>query len=115
MHSSGFQVRFVKESPCFMSMMNKRNTVIIEFDMLVGTIGGKEIVKRLESEMFDLKGRPHWGLDLDWLNGSIGMQNLYPDFPKWLKFCNNFNSKGTFDNSFTNRMGFWHYNFGNEV
>jgi len=112
-HSSGFQVRFVNKSPCFLSMMNERNTMIIEYDMLAGTVGGHEIIKRLESEMFDLKGRPHWGLDLDWLNGAH-LQHLYPNFDRWLKFYQNFNAKGTFNNSFTNRLGLWSYKYATE-
>jgi len=110
-HSSGFQVRFVHRSPCFMSMMHGRNTLIIEYDALSGSIGSHEIVKRLESEMYDLKGRPHWGLDLDWMSGIHLLEKLYPDFKKWRSYYKNFNAKGTFNNSFTNRLGLWEYNF----
>jgi len=108
-HTSGFQVRFVNSSLCPMSMMNERMTVILEYDILAGSTGGHEIIRRLESEMYDLNGRPHWGLDLDWINGSI--RDLYPNFEKWFKFFKLFNREGTFNNSFTNRLGLWQYPF----
>jgi len=92
-----------------MSMMNRRNTMMIEMDMITGCTGGYAIMKRFEREMYSLGGRPHWGLDFDWVNGSLGLDRLYKDYPKWRTFFNNFNVTGTFHSQFTNRLGLWEY------
>lgn len=50
------------------------------------------------------KARPHWGknmfLSLDKIN------QLYPNFDKWMRVYLLLNSDGTFDNEFTRKMGF---------
>lgn len=51
--------------------------------------------------------RPHWGLEFNVLNGNNGVLNyLYPNLNKWKKAYEAFNANGTFNNRFTDRMGF---------
>ncbi|MEM8908601.1 MAG: D-arabinono-1,4-lactone oxidase [Bacteroidota bacterium] len=110
--TSPFSLRFVKSSNAQLSMMQGINTAMIEMDMVTGTYGGPEIMFRYQQNMYDIGGRPHWGLEFDNLTGSNQLvQNMYPEFDKWYAVYEQLNSKGTFDNSFTNRLGFSKNNF----
>ncbi len=105
--TSAFSLRFVASSRAQLSMMQGRNSAMIEMDMLTGTYAGKEIMYRYETESYALGGRPHWGLDFDVLTGNNGQLNrMYPQLSSWLAVYQQFNALGTFDNSFTRRMGF---------
>jgi hypothetical protein len=105
--TSPFSLRFVNESRAQLSMMQGRSTAMIEMDMLTGTYGSTEIMYRYESESYALGGRPHWGLEFDLLTGNNALlAKLYPQLGDWLKVYRQFNALGTFDNRFTQRMGF---------
>jgi len=105
--TSAFSLRFVRSSCAHLSMMQGRNTAMIEMDMLTGTYAGKEIMYRYELESYALGGRPHWGLDFDALTGNNGrLSQLYPQLARWLAVYQQFNALGTFENRFTQRMGF---------
>jgi hypothetical protein len=105
--TSAFSLRFVNASKAHLSMMQGQMTAMIEMDMLVGTYASKEIMFRYETAMATLKGRPHWGLEFDAINGSNNaISNLYPQWSKWQKAYSQFNKLGTFNNRFTQRMGF---------
>jgi hypothetical protein len=110
--TSPFSLRFVKSSNAHLSMMQGINTCMIEMDMITGTYGGPEIMMRYQNNMYDLGGRPHWGLEFDNLSGANNMiGNMYPNLNKWMAVYNQFNSKGTFNNGFTDRVGFTKHNF----
>ncbi len=105
--TSPFSLRFVKQSRAHLSMMQGRNTAMIEMDMLTGTYAGEEIMFRYETSMYPLGGRPHWGLEFDFLSGNNGLlERLYPKLSRWMSVYSQFNTLGTFNNSFTQRMGF---------
>lgn len=105
--TSPFSLRFVDSSQAHLSMMQGRKTAMIEMDMLTGTYAGAEIMYRYETNMYALGGRPHWGLEFDTLNGSNGvLGTMYPELSTWLGIYAQFNARGTFDNRFTQRMGF---------
>lgn len=105
--TSPFSLRFVKASGALLSMMQGRDTAMIEMDMVTGSYGGAEIMYRYETNMYPLGGRPHWGLEFDFLSGSNGLLGrLYPELPRWLAVYRQFNALGTFNNSFTQRVGF---------
>lgn len=105
--TSPFSLRFVDASQAHLSMMQGRKTAMIEMDMLTGTYAGAEIMYRYETNMHALGGRPHWGLEFETLNGSNGVLGaLYPELSTWLGIYAQFNARGTFDNRFTQRMGF---------
>lgn len=105
--TSPFSLRFVKESNALLSMMNGRNTAMIEMDMVTGTYAGPEIMYRYETNMYALGGRPHWGLDFDNISGSNDLiRKMYPNLDRWLGVYRQFNAMGTFNNSFTDRVGF---------
>ena len=105
--TSAFSLRFVKKSTAYLSMMHGVNTAMIEMDMLTGTFGGIEVMLRYQKGAYDLGGKPHWGLEFDHLTGSNNLlQQMYPKFDEWMQVYNQFNSKGTFNNSTTDRLGF---------
>ncbi|MEM9022789.1 MAG: D-arabinono-1,4-lactone oxidase, partial [Bacteroidota bacterium] len=105
--TSPFSIRFVRKSPAFLSMMNGVNTCMIEIDMVTGTYAGEEILNRQQEGLYEIGGRPHWGLEFDQLTGNHQLiSTMYPDYPKWKAVYDQLNSKGTFDNKTTNRLGF---------
>ncbi len=105
--TSPFSLRFVKASNALLSMMSGRNTAMIEMDMLTGTYAGPEIMYRYETRMYSLGGRPHWGLDFDCITGSNGLvRKMYSKLDSWLGVYRQFNARGTFNSSFTDRVGF---------
>jgi D-arabinono-1,4-lactone oxidase/FAD binding domain len=105
--TSAFSLRFVDASQASLSMMQGQPTAMIEMDMLTGTYAGDEIMFRYQTAMHALGGRPHWGLEFDTLNGSDGeLATRYPQLAAWLAVYAQFNQLGTFNNRFTERMGF---------
>src|SRR5207248_4851942 len=104
--TSPFALRFVKASSAFLSMMHGADTCMVEFPMLDNTIGGKELLQEIETEMYAFGGRPHWGL-LNFLSGANGLvETMYPALQLWLDVYRELNPNGTFDNAFTERCGF---------
>lgn len=100
-------VRFVAKSEAYMSMMNEGETCMIEVPTLKGTPGWHDLIKEVQKELTKMGGKPHWGLDCAQVNGNHNqLFKMYPKMPTWLKFYNRFNAKGTFNNTFTDRMGF---------
>ncbi|HKU44061.1 MAG TPA: D-arabinono-1,4-lactone oxidase, partial [Polyangiales bacterium] len=105
--TSPFSLRFVNASRAQVSMMQGRRTAMIEMDMVTGTYAGPEIMYRYETFSYELGGRPHWGLEFDSLTGNNALlSKLYPKLDQWLAVYRQFNALGTFDNPFTQRMGF---------
>lgn len=110
--TSPFSLRFVKSSKANLSMMQGMDTCMIEMDMITGTYGGPEIMMRYQNNMYDLGGRPHWGLEFDNLSGANNMiATMYPELATWMNVYNQFNSEGTFNNRFTDRVGFTKHDF----
>jgi FAD/FMN-containing dehydrogenase len=104
--TSPFALRFVKASSAYLSMMQGADTCMVEFPMLDHTIGGKELLQEIETEMFAFGGRPHWGL-LNFLSDAGGLiEAMYPLLPNWLDVFHQIGPNGTFANAFTERCGF---------
>jgi len=105
--TSPFSLRFVKSSRASLAMMQGINTCMIEMDMVTGTYGGPEVMMRYQDSMYELGGRPHWGLEFDHLTGSHDLiGQMYPNLSSWIAVYGQFNELGTFNNSFTDRVGF---------
>lgn len=110
--TSPFALRFVKASQAQLSMMQGINTCMIEMDMVTGTYGGPEVMQRYQENMYELGGRPHWGLEFDHLTGSNNLiGRMYPQLVSWLSVYSQLNRKGTFNSSFTDRVGFTDIHF----
>jgi hypothetical protein len=103
--SSPVSLRFVKESPAYMSMMNGRDTVMLELIQLTRTEGGFELLAEYEEALYAVGGRPHWG-QYNTLTGSHElMQSMYPRYRDWLAVHNELNASGVFDAPFSKRVG----------
>jgi hypothetical protein len=104
-HSSAFALRFVRASPAFMSMMNGRETMMIELILLTHTEGGLELLAAHEEALYELGGRPHWG-QVNTMTGSHGLvQSMYPRYDDWIAVHERFNASGVFDSPFSKRVG----------
>jgi hypothetical protein len=104
-HSSPISLRFVRASDALMSMMNGRDTMMIELIMLTHTEGGFELLADYEEALYSLGGRPHWG-QVNSLTGSDGLiSSMYPRFDAWLEVHRRLNSSGVFDSPFSKRVG----------
>jgi hypothetical protein len=103
--SSPVSLRFVKESPAYMSMMNGRDTVMLELIQLTRTEGGFELLAEYEEALYAVGGRPHWG-QYNTLTGSHElMQSMYPRYGDWLAVHDELNASGVFDGPFSKRVG----------
>ena len=103
--SSPIALRFVKTSPAYLSMMNGRDTMMIELIGLNGNDGGIELLKAYEEALYALGGRPHWG-HLNTLSGSGDfVASMYPRLADWLDVRAALDPDGVFDAPFTKRVG----------
>ncbi|HVN53327.1 MAG TPA: D-arabinono-1,4-lactone oxidase [Anaerolineaceae bacterium] len=103
--TSPFSMRFVKASPAYLSMMHGTDTCMVEFISLDHTVGGKELLQEIETEMYAFGGRPHWGL-LNFLTGAGSLlEAMYPLLPAWQQVRFALDPQGLFGNAFTERCG----------
>ncbi|HET6869836.1 MAG TPA: FAD-binding protein [Solirubrobacteraceae bacterium] len=103
--SSPISFRFVKASNAYMSMMQGRDTMMIELIELSRCDGGYELIAAYERELSKLGGRPHWGQVNSLAAGSGLLETMYPRYPDWLQVMGQLNSSGVFDSPFTERVG----------
>ena len=103
--SSPIALRFVKASPAYLSMMNGRDTMMIELIGLNGNDGGIELLNAYEEALYPLGGRPHWG-HINTLSGSHGfVESMYPRLRDWMEVRARLDPDGVFDSPFTKRVG----------
>jgi FAD/FMN-containing dehydrogenase len=103
--SSPIALRFVKASPAYLSMMNGRDTMMIELIGLNGNDGGIELLKAYEEALYALGGRPHWG-HINTLSGSHGfVESMYPRYADWMDVRARLDPDGVFDSPFAKRVG----------
>jgi hypothetical protein len=103
--SSLISLRFVRASEALMSMMQGRDTMMIELIMVTHTEGGFELLADYEETLYALGGRPHWG-QYNTLTGSGGLlTSMYPRFQDWLDVHERLNASGVFDSPFSKRVG----------
>ena len=103
--SSPISFRFVKASDAYMSMMNGRDTMMIELIQLSRSDGGYELNAAYERALSKLDARPHWG-QVNNLTAAGGvLERLYPRYQEWLDVHRQMNSSGVFDSPFTERVG----------
>jgi L-gulono-1,4-lactone dehydrogenase len=103
--SSPISLRFVRASDALMSMMEGRDTMMIELINLTHTEGGFELLADYEDALYALGGRPHWG-QYNTLTGSDGLiESMYPRFREWMRVHERLNASGVFDSPFSKRVG----------
>ncbi len=103
--SSPISFRFVKASNAYMSMMQGRDTMMIELIELSRCDGGYELIGAYEKELSKLGGRPHWGQVNSLAGGEALLETMYPRYADWLQVLGQLNSSGVFDSPFTDRVG----------
>jgi hypothetical protein len=104
-HSGPISLRFVKATDACMSMMQGRDTMMIELIMATHTVGGMELQAAHENALYALEGRPHWG-QVNTLTGSHGLvEAMYPRYAEWQDIHAQLNSSGVFDSPFSKRVG----------
>jgi hypothetical protein len=79
-----FSLRFVKQCPAHLSMMNKADMCMIELVSVKGVTGTISLLMRLERELLRIGGVPHWGLSLlPWTKETV--EKAFPRFQAWKK------------------------------
>ena len=102
--SAPLSLRFVRGTDSYMSMMEGRDTMMIELIMLDHSKGGLELLADYENALYDHnEGRSHWG-QINHLSRER-VENLYPHFNDWLRIHSELNKSGVFDSPFTQRVG----------
>lgn len=105
--TSPFALRFVAPSKAYMSMMHEQETCMIEIPTLTKSVGRVDVLNHFQSELYKMGGRPHWGLEVDHLTGSNDLiKIMYSKYDDFMAVYRELNHKGTFNNSFTDRVGF---------
>ncbi len=103
--TSPISLRFVKASTAHLSMMEGRDTMMIELIQMTRTEGGFELLGAYEEALYELGGRPHWG-QVNTLTGSHDLvRSLYPRYDEWQTVHAELNSSGVFDSPFSKRVG----------
>jgi hypothetical protein len=103
--TSPIALRFVRRSPAYLSMMNGRDTMMIELIQMVRTKGGYELLAAYEDALYAHGGRPHWG-QFNTLTGSHELlASMYPELPRWLSVRAQLDPEGMFDSPFAKRVG----------
>jgi len=104
-HTAPISLRFVRSSSAFLSMMEGRDTMMIELIQATRTEGGFELLEAYEEALYDLGGRPHWG-QVNTLTGSHDLiRSLYPRLDDWLEIHGRLNASRVFDSPFSKRVG----------
>ena len=104
-HTSPISLRFVKGSSAYLSMMEGRDTMMIELIQMTRTEGGFELLAAYEEALYELGGRPHWG-QVNTLTGSHELvRSLYPRYDDWQEVHRRLNSSRVFDSPFSKRVG----------
>src|SRR5581483_2764197 len=102
--SSPISFRFVRGSDAYMSMMQGRDTMMIELIELSRCDGGYELIDAYERELCKLSRRPHWG-QVNSLGAFAGrLETMYPRYPDWLQVLGQLNASDVFDNPFSERV-----------
>jgi hypothetical protein len=107
-HSSPPTLRFIGPAQALLAMQNGRKTVSMEFGVFTGAYGAEELLRSYETAFVggEYGGRPHWGLDRNYLKSAAAVKALYPDtWGPFLDALGELNPDGTFDGAVTDRLG----------
>ena len=105
MHSAPASLRFVKATDTMIAMSQGRAIMIVEPIVLQDVNNYQDLQRHYEQTLMEeFGGRPHWGLDLDVLQGDTWPRALYPRWDAWITVYKQFN-KGSFDGAVTDRLG----------
>jgi FAD/FMN-containing dehydrogenase len=105
-HTVPMSVRFTAASPHLLALSQGRRSAIVEMPLLAGVPGGWDLLRFYERTLFnEFRARAHWG-QANFIVGADRIRESYPvAFETWLAARQRLCPQGTFDNSFTERMG----------
>jgi FAD/FMN-containing dehydrogenase len=104
-HNVPISVRFIHPSRHQLAMSHGRPTAIFELPTMARVPGGWDLLRYYERRMFEeFRARPHWG-QANFILGPDRVCQLYPEFARWLASYAQLCPAGTFDNSFSERLG----------
>jgi hypothetical protein len=104
-HTSPIALRFVAPSAAYASMMHGRKTMMIELILVSETRNGRRLLEEYERRLAPFGARPHWGQYNTLGADPERLEQLYPQWGKWLAAHERFNASGVFDSGFTDRIG----------
>lgn len=107
-HSSPPTLRFIPAASPLLSMNSRRRSVSLEFGIFTDAYGAEELLRTYEDIFVGQSygGRPHWGLDRNYVKGEPAVRALYPQtWPDFRRALGYFNPHGTFDGRVTDRLG----------
>lgn len=105
-HSAPASIRFVKASDAMIAMQQGCPTMMLEIIIVKGVNRYMDLLKTYEQTLMEeYHARPHWGLDVKVLEGETWPPVIYPRWNEWKQIYSQFNSQGTFDGRFTDRLG----------
>ncbi|WP_162340521.1 D-arabinono-1,4-lactone oxidase [Cyclobacterium salsum] len=97
-----FSLRFVKQCPAHLSMMQQSDMCMIELVSVKGVTGSLPLFMRLERELLAAGAIPHWGLSVEpWHREMV--EKAFPGFNDWEKEQEFFGG-ATFRNAFLERI-----------
>jgi len=118
--------RFVKASNDYMSpeyfptpSTQENNyegaTCMIDIPMVLGTVGDRQMLDRMQPHLIEKGAKPHWGKICNMVNGRELINSMYPKFPEFLKTIDFFDPQGTFSGTFSFGTGISELNFSRET
>lgn len=101
-------IRFTAPAQGLLAPETGRMTATAELANIVGIDKGAELLREVKAEVCgaDRSVRVHWGLDLDTATPQDARDWYGANLDRWLAVYGQLNSKGMFNNKFTDRMGF---------
>jgi hypothetical protein len=102
-HTSPFSVRFVRALRHHLAPQHARATCMIELPFVQGTLGAWDLLRYYERRFVPQGARPHWGQATFALSYE-STAAAHSKFDAFIAGFERFNPRGTFDNSFTQRL-----------
>lgn len=103
-----FSLRFVKTNSFYLAMQYGTKpddfVCMIEFPTVSKTMGGMELLARIESALYSFGGIPHWG-QVNHVGGTqqASLEKLYPEFQAWMRVYKKYCKTNLFQNDFSRR------------
>ena len=100
-------MRFVQGCDAFLSPQYRGPTTTLEFLALIGVLGMEATLLDSENSLMgdDFRARPHWGLDLNAIQGRDKASKIFERFGDWCDQYRIYNSSGVFNGEVTDRLG----------
>lgn len=103
--TSPMGLRFVDESPAYLSPEYGKKVAYIDTPFVIGTPKLDEILWEYQQIMFKHNGIPHWGKINTILDDNLpAIKKYYPKLAEWQQVFNSLNANKTFSNQFSDRL-----------